>query len=501
MSLYPSSKSRNLSLSLDVIPQNYSGQHGDPYDVNNIPKPKSPGGKFTSFFGWKTSQSPGAVSSSTAFSDRSSPASPLYTKSPSRDKLALSNGAVPLIIDISKANDSTDSAFFDGSGLSMPPTTPGTSKLVGDMEEELRQITSELASSIRREMDLEDLVDRLQSEPNQPPETNRRTSDYFSDSGTSSIRYPQWDGDSKQEELDRIQRRADQEKAQLRLELTQKIQEERSGRKKLEIHIRKLEGQAPRLDQPQVVSADSSERIRELETSLEDARRRLAEERRVNSNFEDLLGALRGEIEDHQNERDNLRDEVVPQLRARIEGLESEVTDLQDLVCENTQQLQSLRSENNTLVNARKLQLEMQQQQMRFNSIAEEGRGSNSQVKVGLTRSNTTARNSIMGASRSSSLSRTASLKEREPREAPSDRVKDIEAQRDALHSALKSLLERQEYQERDYKKKIRVLEMELDRALNGTPQGSPRYRGFDKTNWRLREINDLRRRAKTGIL
>jgi DNA repair exonuclease SbcCD ATPase subunit len=237
------------------------------------------------------------------------------------------------------------------------------------------------------------------------------------------------------------------------------------------------------VDQPQVVSADSSERIRELEASLEDARRRLAEERRVNSNFEDLLAALRGEIEDHQNERDKLRDKVVPQLRARIESLESEVA---------------------THANARKLQLEMQQQQMRFNSIAEEGGGSNSQAKAGLARSNTTMRNSI-GTSRSSSLSRTTSLKDREPKEPPIDRVKDIEAQRDALHSALKSLLDRQEYQERDYKRKIRVLEMELDRAFNGTPRGSPRgsprCKGFDRANWRLREISDLRRRAKIGIL
>jgi hypothetical protein len=242
------------------------------------------------------------------------------------------------------------------------------------------------------------------------------------------------------------------------------------------------------------MSADASERIRELEASLEDARRRLLEERQVNSNFEDLLGAL----------RDNLRDEVVPELQARVEDLESEVADLQKLTYENAkmhQELQSLRNENNTLVNARKLQLEMQQQQIRFNSIAEEGQGKNSQAKVGMTRSNTTVRNSIMGASRSSSLSRSNSLKEREPREIPADRIKDIEAQRDALHCALKSLLERQEYQERDYTKKIRALEMELDRALNGTPRGSPRSRGYDRTNWRLREINDLRRRAKAGIL
>jgi chromosome segregation ATPase len=221
----------------------------------------------------------------------------------------------------------------------------------------------------------------------------------------------------------------------------------------------------------------------------------------VNANFEDLLGALRGEIQDHRNERDNLRDEIVPQLRARLEGLESEAADLQRLTYENTrmqQELQSLRNENNTLVNARKLQLDMQQQQMRFNSIAEEGRATNTQVRVGLTRSNTVTRNSISGAPRSSSLSRSNSLKDKESRETLVDRVKDIEAQRDALHSALKSLLERQEHQERENVKRIRALEVERDRANSG----SPRRIGYDRNVWRLREeINHLRRRADEALL
>ncbi|KAH0544101.1 hypothetical protein FGG08_001719 [Glutinoglossum americanum] len=514
MSLYPSGKPPNLSLSLDANSRNYSSQHDDSYDPNINPKPKSPGAKFTSFFGWKTTQSPGAASSSTAFSEKSSPApSPLFPKSPSKGTLAPSTSTT-LVIDIPRANDSTDPSFFDDSGLSMPPTTPGISKSV-DMEEELRQITSELASSIKREMDLEDLVDRLQSEANQPSGTNRRTSDYFSDSGNSSIRYPQWDGDSKQEEFEKLQRRAEQEKAQLRLELTQKAQEERSNRKRMEAHIRQLQEQISLVGHPQVESADASERIRELEVSLEDARRRLLEERQVNANFEDLLGALRSELQGHQNERDNLRDEIVPQLQARVEGLESEAADLQRLTYENTkmqqklqslrnedtkmqQELQSLRNENNTLVNARKLQLEMQQQQMRFNSIAEEGRAPNPQARVGLTRSNTVARNSISGAPRSSSLSRSNSLKDRESRETLADRVKDTEIQRDALHRALKSLLERQEYQERETAKRVRVLKLERDRAHSD----SPRRMGYDRNIWRLREeVNHLRRRADEALL
>jgi hypothetical protein len=115
------------------------------------------------------------------------------------------------------------------------------------MEEELRQITSELASSIMREMELEDLVDRLQSEVNQPPGTNRRTSDYYSDSGNGSIKFPQWDSDPKQEELEKLQRKAELEKAQLRLELAQKVQEERSNRMRMEAHIRQLQEQVSRV--------------------------------------------------------------------------------------------------------------------------------------------------------------------------------------------------------------------------------------------------------------
>ena len=56
------------------------------------------------------------------------------------------------------------------------------------LESELREITSELAQSIRREMDLEDLVEKLQLEASSSSGVADRTSDYFSDPGTSSTR-------------------------------------------------------------------------------------------------------------------------------------------------------------------------------------------------------------------------------------------------------------------------------------------------------------------------
>jgi hypothetical protein len=111
------------------------------------------------------------------------------------------------------------------------------------MEKELKDISAELAASIRREMDLEDLVERLQADAQNPTSAaGKRTSDYFSDSGTSSVKYGE--SDSRQDELDRMMRKTELEKAQMRLELTDKVQDERQRRKELESQIRSLEEKA-----------------------------------------------------------------------------------------------------------------------------------------------------------------------------------------------------------------------------------------------------------------
>ena len=264
------------------------------------------------------------------------------------------------------------------------------------------------------------------------------------------------------------------------------------------------------IDQERAAASSTSGRVRDLENSLEDHRRRLNEERKIKENFEDLLTALRDEIEKHRDERDNLRDEVVPQLRARVEGLETEALEYQKLTYENArmqQELQSLKNENTTLMNARRLQLEMQQHSSRFNSIAEEDgpMPATPTAKIGLTRSASVARMSGTGGagglSRTGSLTRhnPASSKERELKESLADRVKDIEMQRDALHRALKSLLDRQNYQNKEHEKKIRALEAERDRALEAQ---SPRRTGFEKEVTGLRfEINQLRRRADDALM
>ena len=126
-------------------------------------------------------------------------------------------------------------------GFPMPPSAQDPSVQIADMEDELREVSSELAGSIRREMELEDLVDRLQSEASQGPDLNRRTSDYFSDSGTSSIRYPMSDyGSAKSEDAAKQRRISEQEKAQFKVDLYQKLQDERGRRKALELHVQHM---------------------------------------------------------------------------------------------------------------------------------------------------------------------------------------------------------------------------------------------------------------------
>ena len=116
------------------------------------------------------------------------------------------------------------------------------------MEEELREISSELASSIRREMELEEEVEQLQLEVPGALEKDKRTSDYFSDSGTSSVRGPEAIG--RTDEVEKLKRRSEQEKAQMKLDISQKVQEERGRRKVLEEHIRVLEAHVQSVSEP-----------------------------------------------------------------------------------------------------------------------------------------------------------------------------------------------------------------------------------------------------------
>lgn len=244
-----------------------------------------------------------------------------------------------------------------------------------------------------------------------------------------------------------------------------------------------------------------SSKAKELETALDDTRRRLAEERHLKDNFEDLLTAMRVEIEQHRNDNEA--------LQSKLQDAQSNGIDPQKFAIETSrlqQEIQNLKNENATLINARKTQLEMQANAARFNSIAEEG---GEPRQVGLTRSNTVARSSQrmsmiggIGLARSSSVSRgslsrsnSVSGKDKETKELVTvDKMKDVEMQRDALHRALKSLLDRQSLMTREHEKELKILQTELARAQDAS---SPRRLGYEKEVGILREeISHLRGRA-----
>ncbi|KAF3061429.1 hypothetical protein GL218_03694 [Daldinia childiae] len=464
-------------------------------DTNDIkspntdkPLPKSPGSsKLGTFFGWTSP-------SNTEASDKG------YSPIPSPfnfSKAASVTDASPVttigpqsLLDAPKALfGSPNSRDYYESYLATPSTgTIPPQYQIEEMEDELKAISAELAASIRREMDLEDLVDRLQAERDNPTTAgNKRTSDYFSDSGYSSAKLSEYD--QSREEIEKIQRRSEQEKAQIRLELTNKLQDERSRRQQLDVQIKELSERASQIDLAKVNNVDTTGRVKELESTCETLRRKLTEERQVKDNFEDLLAALKGELENASNQRDNLRDEVVPQLRARVEGLETQASELEKMTYESTkmqQELQALKSENSSL---------KQTQPNSMGTISEDTASAGSR----LSRSN-----SLTGPPPSfrlqrapSGLTRSKSVKTSESRDQLSERIKDVEEQRDALHRALRNLLDRQEYQNRENQKKIQALEMERDRLLTQSPQKA----GFQKEISNLRtEITTLRRRADEAL-
>lgn len=245
MSLRPGGPANGLHINSD--PRFFSNQ--EMQDSATITKtPRSPGpNKLTSFFGWKTS-SPIAEISPSTYSGRSHSPNPSHPSHPPSPLSHSPHGLTaskkyPQAIDVPKANAHINASYFAETGFPLPPQTQPVlaSAQIADMEEELREVSSELAGSIRRELELEDLVDRLQFEVQQGPELSRRTSDYFSDSGTSSVRYPHSEvGGGKTEDVARMKRTSEQEKAQFKLNMSQKLQDERARRKVLEFHVQQL---------------------------------------------------------------------------------------------------------------------------------------------------------------------------------------------------------------------------------------------------------------------
>ncbi|KAF3909829.1 hypothetical protein ABW21_db0203701 [Orbilia brochopaga] len=394
---------------------------------------KTAGGKFGSFFGWGSSTTQDI--SPTDDNNRISLAEQRMSKIPSH-------------IDVSLANSQPSYPKRTDSGISLPPRTPLTTEET--LEEELRIISADLAASIRRELELEDLVESLQNSADSQGKlginAGKRTSDYFSDAGTGTSSY-ELDLPSKEQlDYDRVVRKGEQVQAQIRLELTQKIQDERQRRKGVELQVRELEERVSQVDALAGTQVVSPSRVRNLEVALDDARRKLSEERNLKANFEDLVKAIRDELQGYRNERDNLRDEIVPQLRARVEGLEAELAESQKTPYEATkmqQEIDDLRQKYTQLLESNR-QMEKRQSEQTLNSAP-------------------------------TSTPATPASAMFKDRESLMERLKDIEAQRDALQLGLRNLRMRTEVDNKKASERIRTLEWEKNRALR------PSYRKMRK--------------------
>lgn len=215
----------------------------------------------------------------------------------------------------------------------------------------------------------------------------------------------------------------------------------------------------------------------------------------MKENYEDLLTALRGELEEHRNERDNLRDEVLPRLQARVEGLELEASGLQRLQYEHSRMQQELLSLRNESAGHSRLQQELLNLRSENASLAASAmrtQASTSRQSVRLSRPA-----SMFGSPSliQSNVVLPLSLKDKE---SLVEKVKDIEEQRDALHSALKSLHERHRFESKRARERIKALEVERDKALQ---QSSNRRYGKDQEMSSLRkEMDRLRRRADEAL-
>ena len=497
MGLQPNSRPPPLKVNVN---ERFASNHAaDPK------QPRTPGSKITQLFNWKSTASPDDDSSTTDESDNGlSPLPSPLAVSPQTSRY--SARSIPHAVDTYKAN--TGVLQDDELGSPLIQSSLGDHDLstkVGQLEGELREISCELAGSIKREMELEDLVEKLQSEASGAND-DTRTSDYYSDSSTSSLRYAGLDGALKLDDFEKLKRQSEQERAQLKVDLSQKWQDERARRKVLHSQVQLLEGQVSQFRREHADTSKLSSKSKELEASLEDARRRFVEERKIKEDFESLLTGLRNDLEHHRRERNNLRDEVVPQLQAKLLSQNIGPRPPSFDFARMQQEIQALKSENAALKDARKAQQEMQLSQPRFNTISEEGEpssSSNPRSPIGLSRANSLARAPARasGLARSGSLSRSNSIGGKSPVEAREmlvDRMKDVEFQRDALHSAMKALLARQECQNKEFQKQIRTLEQERDRAL--LPP-TPRKQGYEKEVRNLRqEINNLRQRAEEAF-
>ena len=216
-----------------------------------------------------------------------------------------------------------------------------------------------------------------------------------------------------------------------------------------------------------------------MEDALDDAKRKLAEEKQARENFEQLVTAMKTELGGSREERDRLRDDVVPKLHQRVMNLEAETVQLQQIMDDKAklqQEIAALRHENMTLISCQRKPLDI-----RVITPAEK-RMSLAQMQG-------------LAVAQPGSLS-PSPLSPKE-KETLAEKLREVEQQRDELQKALRSLRERQKFENRQAALKIKTLESERDRALRFSPR---KFANSREVQYLRREVDRLRTRAEEAL-
>ncbi|OLL25181.1 hypothetical protein NEOLI_003820 [Neolecta irregularis DAH-3] len=221
-----------------------------------------------------------------------------------------------------------------------------------------------------------------------------------------------------------------------------------ASRPSLEEKQTQLERRIQELDISSIHASDYEETPK-LQALLEDMRQKYAEDRSVKQGLEDIIAMNKLQLDALQDERDQLQQDVVPSLKERLATLEHAAEHLRNEKerltshLQNTEELLQKKSDQMA-----KLCLEIEH------------------LKV-------------------------SAPKAAAPLLDTTERIKEIETQRDALHQSLRALRERQTFESKKSASKIQALERELQKLR----PSSDRNRLFHSLNANPNLEDDTKRR------
>jgi hypothetical protein len=191
------------------------------------------------------------------------------------------------------------------------PMTP-TSPSITALEQELRTVSAELAFSIQREMDLEDVITRLQEEiaglgGEGKRRTRLRTSDYFSENSYQGSPPLHPVDDSERKRHSRMSSVA-VEDIRLANEKVTQLEKEILVLKHENLELQTLKRETEKKLKEQQVTLRNSKQVQELETSVEQLRQELIEKTRTIDALQQKLKRFKDDTEEIQKLTERVKD-------------------------------------------------------------------------------------------------------------------------------------------------------------------------------------------------